>query len=212
MAIDHAGLILFPSNSLLRVIGRFAMPMYAYGIAKGYYFSVKHHTLQKYKRNLMILAIVSQVPFFFTVEKIELNICVTWLFAIYLLDFILSKKYINAYCLLIIYTLLQSFIKTDYGILGLILPMGIYFFESESFENENKSLSLMLYPYTLLASFMYCFIDGNINSIQYYCILYIPILNFALSQKFNKVYIPKWLNYSFYPLSMIPFLLIKLFI
>jgi hypothetical protein len=210
MAIDHAGVILFPSNALLRLIGRFAMPIYAYGIAKGYYFSVKHNTLTKYKRNLFVLALVSQIPFMVMVGDSKLNICYTWLLAIYLMEYILNKKYIKLYILIFVYSFLQVFLPVDYGMLGLLLPIGFYCFEKDFFEQEKRTLSLMIYPYVIFLTLFYALIDvGDLRTIQYYCVLFVPILNFALSKKFDKVIIPKWINYCFYPLSMIPFLMIK---
>jgi hypothetical protein len=36
MAIDHIGAIFFPELLFLRIIGRLAMPLFAFGIAEGY--------------------------------------------------------------------------------------------------------------------------------------------------------------------------------
>lgn len=208
MAIDHAGAILFPDYTVLRLIGRIAMPIYAFGVAKGYYFSTLHGTIKKYKRNLLLLAIVSQIPFMLMAGA-KLNICVSWLLAIYLMDFIINKKYSYLWALVLIFTTLQSVIPTDYGMLGLLLPIGFFLFDNGSFQ-KKKDISLLIYPYTMILVFFYSLIDiGNLKSIQYYCILFVPILNLALSKRFEKIIIPKWLNYSFYPLSMIPFLAIK---
>jgi len=194
---------------LLRLIGRFAMPIYAYGIAKGYFFSVKHNTLTKYKRNLFVLALVSQIPYMIMVSDVKLNICYTWFLAVYLMDYVLNKKYIKLYILLFIYSILQIFLLVDYGMLGLFLPIGFYCFEKKMFEQGKRTLSLMIYPYVILLTLFHALEVSDLHTIQYYSILFVPILNFALSKKFDKVIIPKWINYCFYPLSMIPFLIIK---
>ena len=39
MLIDHIGVILLKDIIIFRLIGRLAMPLYAYCIARGFYFS-----------------------------------------------------------------------------------------------------------------------------------------------------------------------------
>ena len=51
MLIDHAGLILFPSYGIFRVIGRIGFPLFAYFIAEG-----SHYTKRKLKRFIIILS------------------------------------------------------------------------------------------------------------------------------------------------------------
>ena len=63
MLIDHIGMIFFPENYLLRIIGRVSMPLFAYCIARGFYFSEQKGTTGRYARNLFLFAAVSQVPF-----------------------------------------------------------------------------------------------------------------------------------------------------
>lgn len=64
MLIDHIGVI-FSTSALplgeLRLIGRIAFPLFAFGLAQGY-----RHTsnIYKYSLRLGILAVVSQIPFF----------------------------------------------------------------------------------------------------------------------------------------------------
>lgn len=202
MLIDHTGLILFPSNDMLRVIGRFAMPMYAYGIARGYYFSDKHKSLGTYKRNLLDFALTSQLAFTVMVNELKLCVIFTWLFAVLLLESIAQKEYKKTYVLIAIFTLLQSFVPCDYGIFGFLLPSVIYLFEHDNFE-QNKPLSLMLYPCTLLLIAGFGLIEHRWIIAECFCILYIPIMGFCLSDRFKKVVLPKWIKYSMYPMSMI---------
>lgn len=55
MLIDHIGMIFFPENYLLRIIGRVSMPLFAYCIARGFYFSEQKGTTGRYARNLFLL-------------------------------------------------------------------------------------------------------------------------------------------------------------
>ena len=39
MFIDHVGMILFPDIRDLRLIGRISMPLFAYCVARGFYYT-----------------------------------------------------------------------------------------------------------------------------------------------------------------------------
>jgi len=57
MLVDHAGKMLFPQVSQMRLIGRLAFPMFAYGIAIG---AVYTRDPLKYLSRLALLALISQ--------------------------------------------------------------------------------------------------------------------------------------------------------
>ena len=83
MVIDHIGLVFYPDVATFRVIGRISMPLFAFCIAKGFFYSQKNNTVIKYMRNLLILAIISQIPYSFINNG--MNIVTTWLFAVMVL-------------------------------------------------------------------------------------------------------------------------------
>lgn len=39
MLIDHIGVIFFPDDIILRIVGRLAFPLFAWGIARGYRYT-----------------------------------------------------------------------------------------------------------------------------------------------------------------------------
>ena len=47
MLIDHIGLIWFPENMAWRIIGRLALPFYAFAIVLGYYPNEQHSSLSE---------------------------------------------------------------------------------------------------------------------------------------------------------------------
>ena len=60
MIFDHVGDNFFPEMVWMRVIGRMAMPIFAFCIAEG--FSHTHDKV-KYLRRMLIFAVLSEVPF-----------------------------------------------------------------------------------------------------------------------------------------------------
>ena len=64
MLTDHVGSAFFDGNSVMRALGRFAFPIYAFLIAEGFYHirdnpgKVRKHFLR-----LMILTVISEIPY-----------------------------------------------------------------------------------------------------------------------------------------------------
>ena len=57
MVIDHAGKMLFPQYPVMRLIGRMAFPLFAYGIAVG---AVYTRDPIRYLSRVVLLALISQ--------------------------------------------------------------------------------------------------------------------------------------------------------
>ena len=57
MTIDHIGFLLFPKLTILRVIGRIAMPIFVFCLAEGF---IHTKSRQKYFMRLGILAVISE--------------------------------------------------------------------------------------------------------------------------------------------------------
>lgn len=71
MLIDHAGVVLFPDTEVLRVIGRFSFPLFAWLLVQG-----ERHTtnFSKYALRLLGLALVSQPIYMLIFQVQQLNI------------------------------------------------------------------------------------------------------------------------------------------
>ena len=123
MLIDHIGFLLFPEYDVLRIIGRIAFPIFAWGIANGY-----RHTsnVKKYVYRLLMLAVVSQVPYSLIYGTLfgmpwRMNIFVT--LAMGLLTIMLYERFrvdtVLQYTSVIVMFVLSLLIPMDYGIYGL---------------------------------------------------------------------------------------------
>jgi len=151
MMIDHIGFIFFPQYTILRIIGRIAMPLFAFSIARGFFYT---NNKGKYFTLMILFAAISQVPFHYmrlAGRGVELttsaipyqvmaafrldahyNILVTWLLAMLFLlglERFLSKKceWLMITAGLLIGPIAASFyLSFDFGLYGVILPAIFY--------------------------------------------------------------------------------------
>ena len=116
MFIDHAGFKF--DIEILRVVGRLAMPIYAYFIVQGF-----HNTknLKLYAFRVALLALVSQVPYYKFTAARQLNICFLWLLA---LVFLYARHKINHRVIRlavgIACILIALYVPLEYSVVGLL--------------------------------------------------------------------------------------------
>ena len=60
MLIDHAGLLLFPSQTWMRAVGRLAFPLFAYFIGEGFYYTKNR---LRYFLRIFLLGVACQIPY-----------------------------------------------------------------------------------------------------------------------------------------------------
>lgn len=103
MLIDHIGLLFFPKQILFRIIGRISMPLFAYCIARG----IKNtKNVKNYVFRILLIAIVSQIPYMLMIDYFELNVCFVWVLTvifILLCNNLKNKKIYFVYILYIFY-------------------------------------------------------------------------------------------------------------
>lgn len=224
MFIDHAGKMLFPQLTWMRLVGRLAFPLFAYGIAVGAAMT-KHP--QPYITRVAALALVSQplyavalghtnnamyaVPFAqhplralytFYIKSWETpSILLPLLLGLLLLLCIRERKYIPA---LLIYVLCERFSGSlDYGVGGIRLMILFYLFL------EYPSLC-----FAVTTAYMLVWaLDGRgypIFGVQFGMRLFaVPAVMLASLPIRRKTQLPKWLTYGFYPAHLIILLILE---
>ena len=224
MFIDHAGKMLFPQLTWMRLVGRLAFPLFAYGIAVGAAMT-KHP--QPYITRVAALALVSQplyamalghtnnamyaVPFAqhplralytFYIKSWETpSILLPLLLGLLLLLCIRERKYIPA---LLIYVLCERFSGSlDYGVGGIRLMILFYLFL------EYPALCFAVTTAYMLALAL----DGRgypIFGVQFGMRLFaVPAVMLASLPIRRKTQLPKWLTYGFYPAHLIILLILE---
>jgi len=199
MTVDHIGYILFPRVLWLRIVGRLAMPIFAYMIAEGC-----RHTKnrRKYLFTMVFFAAVCQAVYLVVMRSLYQCIFVTFSLSIgliYLLDSARERRNASSVLVLLLALLLTAVLcfgapqwipgfDIDYGFFGVLLPILIYC--------GTDGLSRLI----LAACGMVLLCDHS-GGIQWYCLLSLPLLA-LYSGKRGKRKI-KYLFYVYYPLHLV---------
>ena len=131
MTCDHVGFQLFPQFPILRILGRLALPIYAYMIAEGC-----RHTRdrKKYLLRLAAMALVCQIVYFFAMGSLyqcilvtfSLSVCLIWLYESNRNHFFWGLLAAWFLCQVVPDLLPHTDFYIDYGIWGVLLPVLIY--------------------------------------------------------------------------------------
>lgn len=182
MTIDHIGAVFFPHILLFRIVGRIAFPIFAYQTAVGMRFS---KNIKKYIARLFLFSLVSQ-PFYFLLFGKGLNAVFTIFYGTVLIAFWRKDSYLNLVSAFLI--LLSCFIPLDYGFYGI--------------------LSIFLF-YILFYFPPLCLMLQTVFIIVYTQMIAVPaqfasLISLVLIHKKweNKLVLPKYFFYIFYPLHL----------
>jgi len=201
MLIDHTGAIMFPDIIGFRIIGRLSMPLFAYSIARGYFYSAQNGKIMKYVRNLIIFSIVSQIPYSYFRPGV-FNIGFTWLLAAFLIKVITSEKNTIRLIFLVIMVGVASFVlPIEYGLAGVFYPLMFYLILG-----KKEKIEYLLIGVSVL--FAVSALTNRGNLIQVFTLLDAPLIVFLL--KYDRIIrIHKRFFYIFYPLHIAILLFIK---
>lgn len=137
MTVDHIGVTLFPRIGWLRLIGRLALPIFAYMIAEGCRYT---RSRKRYFLSLAAVAALCQLVYFFAMGSLYMCILVTFSVSvalIYLWDWAATRPAPQG-GFLVLAGLCAAFVlcegpllpgtdfAIDYGIFGVLLPVLIY--------------------------------------------------------------------------------------
>lgn len=211
MFVDHFGIIFFPDVYAFRIIGRLSMPLFAYCIARGFYFSRQRGSITKYCRNMVILAIVSQVPYYMMCGE-GYNIGFTWLFSLLLLMIATSYRFklwvrallFSAAGAVLVALELSGLCAVDYGICGIITPLLFYLLMKKGLEN------FINYAIVILCGWgVFVLSSGSPTSLaQIFSVGSAAVL--PIAKKYDgKIKLPKWFFYGFYPVHILILLIVR---
>ena len=217
MFIDHAGKMLFPQVPEMRLIGRLAFPLFAYGVAVG---AVYTKNPEKYLTRVVLLALISQPLYavglahenraMYAISFLDNPLGACWQFYInswqkpsillslflglYILTALRKRQWILA---LFVYILCHRFSSNlDYGLGGIRLMILFY--------------SLCSYPAAALAAicaYMIAWSSGSGYTFLGHTfgmrIFALPAVVFCCLPMKRRMYLPRWFVYVFYPAHLI---------
>ena len=218
MFLDHLGLLIFPDIIVFRYIGRIAMPLYAYLISEGAYYTSNK---LKYFLEIFLMGVLCQSVYVveellsFGVSSLYLNILITFSFSILMIIPYLKAReyhikadkkkatiYFGVFILSVIFTVLFNFIAEnslqlfnfritlDYGLTGALLPLSAALFK----DKRNKLLSF--------ACFLVLFNLDMAASMPYTWFSLIALIVLLVYNEKRGVKRFKYAFYLFYPLHL----------
>ena len=223
MFIDHAGKMLFPQIPAMRLIGRLAFPLFAYGIAVG---AVYTKNPEKYLTRVVLLALISQplyaigldhenrmmyaVPFtdnplgsvwqFYTYSWQKPSILFSLSLGLLILLCLRRKNFIIAFGIYLL--CYRASAQLDYGIHGIHLMLLFYLLCEHPIACLAATFSLMTW-WSLQGS-GYTFF-GHSFAMRVYSL---PSIVFACLPMKRRLRLPKWFIYGFYPAHLVVLILL----
>lgn len=203
MLVDHIGLLFFPEIMVLRIVGRIAMPLFAYGIVQGYWYTRQHRTTARYLCRVTALFLVSQIPYnlvqYQSGVAMNFNICISWVFGIIVLAVLDSQlHYLLKTLLLTGIAVAITGTWLDYSFLAVSLVVA---FSLKFRVQKGRFIALCA-----ASAMVILFSTVYDNHIELYALAAIPILFWdekAQKEGVATLKIPKWVGYAFYPLHLL---------
>lgn len=185
MIIDHVGAVLFPHMIILRIIGRIALPLFAWQLS----ISLdKTHNPRKLLTRILLFALISQVPYAILFGS-RLNIFFS--FTLSVMTLILYKKNKFAgYLALFLSIIMSQALNIEYGWYAIMMVFLFYSFK----EDLTKSVLAQIALNTA-----YCLMYPGI---QPYALLSLLIIGLYNNEK-GRLYDYRLATYSIYPAHML---------
>jgi len=183
MVCDHIGKHFFPEIHLFQIIGRFGMPLWPYFIVFGY----KHtHNVKAYKQRLLLVAITSQLPYFYLYGS-ELN----EVFALYLGLEVISNKRNNA----ILWYIVSIICSYYFGLSMFFINCSIVFYY---FKEKYQFIGIVIVILHL------CIIN---HPFQFFSIIGLFLID-ETPEIINRI--PKFIKFGIYPIHYAIISIIKM--
>lgn len=193
MLVDHLGIAFFKGDDAWRIIGRLALPLYAYGIVQGY-----RHTsnVKRYFVRLAALAALSQLPFMLALNLLEVNVIGTFIVC---LSVLIGLNYIRDKLPGLVHKLagvlivaaaasLLELIPFDYGAYALLLILAFRYLKGWQWIAAHMALNLIFLVYKL-------WVLQLASIIPTVWLVYYPQMFAAM----GRIKVPRWMWRSFYP-------------
>lgn len=197
MTIDHIGVILFPRVAILRILGRLALPIYAFMIAEGCKYT---RNKKKYFGMVFGLGAICQVVYYFFDGSMYLSILITFslsILTIYALQYLKERNTalsgVVFLCTVSSVWVLNLFFTIDYGFWGCMLPVFAALPHKTKYDQAPIRISLL--------GLGLLFLSVSLGGIQIFSLAALPLL-YCYSGKRGTMNL-KYFFYFFYPTHLV---------
>ena len=216
MFCDHFGDFYYEEVTMLNYIGRLAFPIFAFQIAQGY---IHTKDIKKYILRLTIFAFISQIPYMLFNHAIfdnwfEVNVIFTLLFG--LLVILVYDKYNKfvGFCSCFALGVLAQVLHFDYGFYGVFIVFMFYLLQNYKLYMSITFIlsTIVMYIVKLFQNninLKYLFLEKSILWLVISTCLSIVLILFYNGKKGKDA---KYMFYIFYPLHLLVFGLLKLYL
>ncbi len=213
MTIDHIGAIIFPDIIWLRIIGRFAFPLFAFLIAEGCFYT---RSRKRYLGTVLAVWLFCQLVFFFSQGSLEQCILLTFALSIviiYSLDNAVKKRNFLSWIIFVLCLMAAVFIcvilpmiikgfvfSVDYGIFGVLTPVFAYIPNLIGRERIGNKFLWDLLTICLMEVMLLQLCFTSAISVQWVA-MFSPLLIFFYNGRRGRLKL-KYFFYIFYPVHM----------
>ena len=222
MLIDHVGAYLVPIKSPfyypMRVVGRIAMPLYAFFIVEGMRYS---HNKLKYLLQLFIMGIIVDIGEIIFLKKYSGSIFDTFVISGLTIYFLMKKEiYLKVFALIpFAIGILSGFsffpIRLEYGPYGMLTVLIIYLgYALIDVYGKYGQADVLPVTEETLQKYLYLYFDASSvdYGIQSFIVFALLLLMFYNGKRGYNHPLFKWGCYAFYPVHLIVLYIIKLII
>ena len=211
MLADHVGLMFFPGVEWLRILGRLALPIFAFMIGEGCRYTKDR---LRYFLHIFVLAAVCQVIYFIADGSLYMSILVTFscsiliIFALQEFKAALARSGVGkllwggilGMTVAAVYVL-NTLLQIDYGFWGCMLPVFPALFQNRHSAQRKLLSALDRHPVHVLSMAVgLLLLSMDLGGYQIWCLMALPLL-FLYSGKRGRLRM-KYFFYIFYPLHL----------
>lgn len=213
MSIDHASIILFNNNQILRFFGRIAFPLYGFLLVEGFkYTKNDKKRFLKYLISIFFLAIISEPIYnlalhgnirYFYSQNILFTLSSS-LLCMYIYD-----KYSNSalskfisMCLVMYISFISQLYLFDYGFLGVFLIFAYYLISTHNYNKIYYFIVDIIFVLLNMCIFGFSYVKFGV------LLSLIPIYFYSGKKGYNSKLI-KYFFYLYYPAHLFLLFILK---
>ena len=198
MFIDHAGKMLFPGVTEMRMLGRIAFPVYVWCMIVGFHYT---RSVPKYLLRILIVGVISQPLYMLSLNHTwtQPNVFLTLFLGLCALWGIREKKYLSHLWAPAAALVLAIVLNADYGWKGVLLFILLCAVRDSLFWGTSFSVTKSLFGLSFDLNNLPVWISQLLSPflrLETYALLGLPLI----LVRFRKdLKLPRWLGYALYP-------------